>query len=134
MSLFNKLNPDDSQGGAQAKLTAKQFLSKDPKVKGYTTPDAFLTYGKSLRPSEVEQLEQGFSFIKDKVKIIGSLTTRPDRSHRSYAHPTFLHGNAQQGCKIILEAGMKEFLQDYIKGNVAIGFTLEELIEEAMND
>jgi hypothetical protein len=133
MSIYNKLH-QDSGGKANRGLTAKQFLSKEPNVKGYSNPTLFLEYLKSLRPPELEQTEQFFDFCKRGVRIIGSVVTRTDRSNRSYQHPAFLDGNTQTGCKVILEAGMKEFLQDYRSGKVSINFTLDELVEDAMND
>jgi hypothetical protein len=132
--IYDKLHEGSGTGsGSNLKLTAGQFLGKEPNVMGYTTPASFLVYAKSLRPQEVEQLEQAFNHFKDGSRIIGSLVTRTDRSKRVYQHPAFLKGNSQPGCKIILESGMKEFLTDYMAGNVAISFTLEELIEEALN-
>ncbi len=133
MKIYNKLHQETGGKGPQG-LTARQFLNKEPNVKGYSHPTLFLEHLKSLRPPELEQQEQLFDFCKNGVRIIGSAITRLDRSNRSYQHPTFLTGNTQTGCKVILEAGMKEFLLDYRAGKVTINFTLEELVEEAMND
>lgn len=130
--LFMSLHDDDEpKSGYKQVLTASQFLGKDRNVKGVTTPEAFLTYGKSLREEEIDQLNQFFGFVKGQVRVIGSLVTRRDKGNRPYQYAGFLMGNATIGTKIITEAGMGEFLQDYIAGKVTINFTLEELIAEA---
>lgn len=133
MGLFDILHGDSAPGRENRKtLTASQFLGKDPKVKGYSTSDEFLSYGRGLRPSELEQLEQAFNFFKSGLRVVGSLVTRYDRSNRAYQHPSFLQGRSNVGTKIILEGGMNEFLQDYMSGEFSINFTLQELIQEAM--
>lgn len=131
--LFSRLHEGEQPKGPSRIMTASQFLGKDPNVKGVSTPEAFLAYGRSLREAEIDQLEQFFGFVKDGVRVIGSIVTRRDKGNRSYQHPNFLMGNATIGTKLILECGMREFLLDYIAGNVSISFTLEELIAEAMN-
>lgn len=131
--LFLKLNGEGSKEVASHVITVSQWLNKDPKVKGYSDPETVILYAKSLRAQEIEQLEQFFNYVRNGVRIIGSLVTRKDRSNRSYQHPTFLNGRSSTGTKVILEAGMKDFLNDYMEGKVSINFTLEELVEEALN-
>ena len=131
--IFLKLKSVNPKSGSTLELTVKQWLNRDPEVKGYSTAEAFIPYAESLRESEVEQLDQCFTNFKNGLRIVGNLVTRLDKANRPYQHPGFLQGNATIGCKVILEAGMKEFLQDYIAGKVSIKFTLEELIEEALN-
>lgn len=134
MLLYSKLHGGSKVSGrGRTQVTAKSFLGKE-EGPNYSNCEKFLTYGKSLREHEVEQLDQFFGFVKEGVQIIGSLITRQDKSNRMYHHPEFNLMNSKQGVKIILEAGMAEFIKDYQKGKIYIDFTLEELIEEAMND
>ncbi len=134
MSLFNKLHGgSEGSGRGRTQVTAKSFLGKE-EGPNYSTSDNFLKYAKSLREHEVEQLDQFFGFVKDEVQIIGSLITRQDKGNRKYQHPEFNLMNSKQGVKIIMEAGMANFIKDYQKGKIYIDFTLEELVEEALND
>lgn len=135
MAIYNKLH-GGAQGSTNAParvFSAAQFLGKDPEAKGYTNPTSFLAYAESLRPIEADQLETVFGFFKENVRIVGAMPKRYDRAKRQYVHPEFLLGNARQGCKIILEAGMYQFLTDYMNGLVGIDFTADELIDEALS-
>lgn len=134
MSIFYKLHGGSKGSGrGRTLVTVKSFLGKE-EGPSYSNSEKFLNYGKSLREHEIEQLEQFFGFVKEEVQIIGSLITRQDKGNRKYQHPEFNLMNSKQGVKIIVEAGMADFIKDYQKGKIYIDFTLEELIEEAMND
>lgn len=120
--------------GNRPTLTAKQFLGKEEGQSYFKQSGEFVTFAKTLRPREVEQLDQLFVSMKEGLQIVGSLETRKDKGGRDYAFVNTRRANATTGSKFILEGGMVPFLKDYMDGKFIIGFTLEELIEEAMNN
>ena len=134
MNLYSKLH-GGSQGSNlnQNLVTAKAYLGKET-GSNYSTPEKFVSYAKSLREHEVEQLQQFFDFVKNGKRIVGTLIGRKDRAGRPYLHPSFHMANSSQGVKVIIEGGLGAFIKDYQEGKVTIDFTLEELVEEALNN
>ena len=115
------------------KITAKQFLNKDSVVTGYSTPGEYLTYLQSLRNEEVDDLTKFFDAVKEGLRLSNVTRTRKDRGGRVYLFPIPVQPKSGSGLKIILEAGMTRFIEDYINGKITIEFGLEELAEEALN-
>ncbi len=133
--VFLKLNGTDEVprgGGNTIVITAKQFLGIEGNKK-YCDPEKLVQYAKSLRESEVDQLDQTIVCMQAGIRTIGTTITRVDKGGRNYAYLNFAKINATVGLKVILEAGMKELIGDYQDGKIAVGFTREELVEEAMN-
>jgi len=133
--VFLKLNGSSTaprSSGSTVVITAKQFLGKEGD-KPYCSPEKLVDYAKSLREPEVEQLDQTVVCMNAGLRTIGTVTTRRDKGGRMYSYLNFVKINATVGLKVILEAGMKELIADYQDGKIIIGFTLEELVEEAMN-
>lgn len=131
--LYNRINQRPQGSADEAKVTAKQFLGKDENVQGYTNPEEYMAYLKSLRPGDVEHLSRFFGHAFNQVRLENHLQVRNDRGARAYRFPKFLLANATDGTKVILGAGMDQFLDDYANGLVRIDFTLEELVEELLN-
>jgi hypothetical protein len=134
--IFLKLNGTTSVpkvSGSTRLVTAKGFLGKDGST-GYFKPDELLDYARSLREPEIEQADQTFQCVNAGLRTTGSFVTRVDKGGRQYTYLTFNKINASVGLKVILEGGMKQFINDYQDGKISIDFTLEQLVEEAMND
>lgn len=119
--------------GGRPTLTAKQFLGKEGSHVYYDAT-SFLTYAKSLRPNELTDLSQVMTFMNEGLRFTGSLAPRQDKGGRRYVWCSANRTNSTTGAKLILEKGTTKFLEDYVNGKFVVGFTLEELIEEAMND
>lgn len=135
-NVFKRLhgaNAKSTKSGSSTVLTAKQFLGKEGD-KSYSNPDAFVKFAENLREPEVEQLDGAFECMQNGDRTIGSIVTRFDKADRPYTFVNFLKSNATIGFKYILDGNMKQFLKDYMDGQFKVGFTLEELVEEAMND
>jgi hypothetical protein len=133
--IFLKLNGTSivpTGSGSTVVITAKHFLGKEG-GKTYCSPAKLVDYAKSLREPEIEQLDQAIVCMNAGLRTIGTVTTRRDKGGRMYSYLNFVKINATVGLKIILEAGMKDLIADYQDGKIVIGFTLEELVEEAMN-
>ena len=113
-------------------LSVKECLGLEGE-QSYFEPNDLVTYAQSLREVEIEQLEQGFDCMQKGLRNIGSIVTRTDKGGRSYAYINFVKLNATVGIKFILESGMKKFILDYQDGKFRPGFSLEELVEEAIN-
>jgi hypothetical protein len=134
--VFLKLNgrvESPRAGGNTAVITAKMFLGKEGNTK-YCDSEQLVKYASSLREPEVDQLDQTIDCMKAGIRTIGTTSRRVDKGGRSYAYLNFAKINATVGLKVILEAGMQQLIADYQDGKIVIGFTLEELVEEAMND
>ncbi|SFS98538.1 hypothetical protein SAMN04487890_107282 [Mucilaginibacter polytrichastri] len=126
-------NAKSTKGGSSIVLTAKQFLGKEGD-KPYSNPDEFVKFAERLREPEIEQLDGVFECMQNGDRTIGSIVTRLDKADRPYTFVNFLKSNATVGFKYILEGNMKQFLKDYMDGQFKVGFTLDQLVEEAMND
>ena len=123
---------EEALNGNRPKLSAQQFLGKNSGTNYFTT-DAFLSYAQSLREQEVEQLERVFEAMQGGLRVVGSIVPRTDKGKRQYIFVTFVRPNAGVGYKFILEGGMSKLLQDYMDGKFVLGFTLSELVDEAMS-
>ena len=133
MSLFNKLH-GGSQGPSRAGklVTTKMFLGKEG-YNPYMAPEEVVSYAKSLRPHELEQMEEYFHCLKRGLRQTGPVITRIDKGNRPYQHPLFHDTSSTPTMKVIIEGGMKAFVADCRSGAIHINFTFDELIEEALN-
>lgn len=128
-SLLSELIGKD----ARPTLTAKQFLGKEPGT-AYFKPQELVTFAKSLRPREIADLQTVLTGFTDGSRVGGTVAARSDKGGRQYAFITINRANANTGGKYILEGGMVPFLNDYMNGKFIINFTLEQLVEEALNE
>jgi len=111
-------------------LTAEKFFGKNGHG-AYFTGEQFLSYGKSLREKEVQDLKTAISLMKEGHIMGGNFVKRPDRAGRVYIHPDFYKSKARVGVKLILEHGLEGFISDYQNGYIAVDFTLDDLVVEA---
>lgn len=133
MSIYDKIH-GQSQGDGSLNLTAKQFLGKDPNVKGvFNDSKSFLKYVSGLRRVEVDYLDQLFNHMQEGHRMTGALTTRVDKGNNPYQFPNFQRAKGTSGVKVVITPEMSHLLKSYIDGKIAINFTLEELYEEANN-
>jgi hypothetical protein len=133
MSIFNMLH-DGAEGSDRDEnvnsMSTKQFLGIEP-GRSYSTPPIWLKYGRSLRPNEVKQLDALIRCQKEGLRVSRYSVEQEDRGGRPYTWVEFAKAKGNVSAKLILEAGMAEFFNDYLDGKVTIDFTLAELIEEA---
>lgn len=127
--VHDRSNGADQQGDARA-ITTKQFLNVVGS-EGYTTPAELISYCKSLRISELKQLEQLFNCLKSNDRIANYTVATPDKGGRDYTFINIAKTRGTMGLKLIMESGIDDFFIDYVNGEVAINFTLEELVAEA---
>lgn len=113
-------------------ITVTQFLGLEPGT-AYCTPEKIIKYGKSLRDEEAQQFDQLFQNFKAGNRMTGALIKRTDRGNRSYVMVNFLQLKGNVGLKVIVEDQILQLITDYREGKIAINFTLEELIEAALN-
>jgi hypothetical protein len=123
---------EEALNGGRPVITVKQFLGKEEGT-SYFTPQSFVEYAKSLRPSEVADLEQVLIFMQEGLRIGGKLKMQTDRGKRKYVFLEATRANSSTGAKLIIEAETRQLLQDYVNAKFVINFTLDELVEEAMN-
>lgn len=116
--------------GHDNKMTARQFLGKEEGCKGFTTVALYGSYLKSLRPTELADMTVFWRYIKEGSRIDEFVQQRKDRGGRTYIYPSFLQAKGNPKMKVILEAGMDQFIIAYSLGLVLIDFTLEDLIKE----
>jgi len=115
------------------KITAKQFLGRVDDFKGYTNGDEFTAYLDSLRDPEFDDLAEFFGCVAQGLKLSNVSRVRRDRAQREYIYPVPIQPKSGSGLKVILEAGMLRFVEDYVKGEVEIDFSFDELSTEAYN-
>ena len=130
--LYEHLHGATSKDGRPI-LTARQLLGKEEGIAYFNSANA-LIYIRSLRPAELSDFGQVLSFMREGLRIVGNLSPRKDRGKRMYIYPNAQSENATVGAKYILEGGSIPFFKDYCDRKFVINFTLEELVEEAMND
>ncbi|SIS02792.1 hypothetical protein SAMN05421821_11967 [Mucilaginibacter lappiensis] len=114
----------------QGTVSAKQYLGLET-GKSYSTPKVFLAYCLSLREIELKDLEVIIRCMNERLRINRFTPERPDKIGKLYSYLNFTRAYANETGKLILEAGMKELLDDYINGKAIVTFTLTELIDES---
>ncbi|MGN6177839.1 MAG: hypothetical protein ACTHNW_01585 [Mucilaginibacter sp.] len=122
----------EALNGGRPTLTARQFLGKEEGI-SYFKPPELIAFAKTLRPNEISALETIFEGMADGCRVGGTIASKKDKGGRRYAFVTMDRANANSGGKYILEGGMVQLLKDYMNAKFVIGFTLEELVEEALN-
>ncbi len=133
MSFYSKLHSGAANSGNNpGVLTAKEALGKEGS-RQYFQPNNLITHLRSLRLPDCNFLEGIVNEMLQNQKIDDTGTERSDKGNRPYRFYQTRKNNGQKGYKVILEAGMKNFIEDYIAGKFTINFTLEELHEEALN-
>ncbi len=125
-------------GGTQGadhnlKLSVRECLGFEGK-RQYFAPIELITYLRSLREIEIDQLEEGLKYMNEGIRLTGTISKRKDKGNRYYGYLNFVKAKATVGIKIIMEAGMERFIAEYIAGNFIPDFTLEELADAALNN
>lgn len=110
-------------------LTASMFFGDG--WSPYFTPDEWIDYGKRLRVGEVDDLRKLLSLMKAGFLMEGNSRTRTDKGKRNYLYDHFIQSKARPGIKIVLEGGIKQFIEHYQEGKITIDFSLDELAAEA---
>jgi hypothetical protein len=114
-------------------ITSRSFFGKDGEV-AYTTPREFLAFGESLRQKEAHDWAKILLCMQQGMRMDGNPSTGVDVAMRPYTYHRFFKSKAVMGFKLISGAGMQQLIADYQDGTIAIGFSLEDLIEEARRD
>ncbi|ADY51135.1 hypothetical protein Pedsa_0556 [Pseudopedobacter saltans DSM 12145] len=137
MSLKNRLKARRESGKKEAvstEITAAQFLGLEEGKTGYSNLLEYSKYLESLRDTEADELEEFFEKIKEGHRMANSTVRRVDKSGRPYIYCSFILPNANPGYKVIVEAGMLEFIKHYQLGKIKINFTISELAEIVFNE
>jgi len=114
-------------------ITAKSFFGKDGET-AYASPEDFLSFGESLRAKEAQDWAKLIACLQKGMRMDGNPSTGVDVAQRPYTYHRFYKAKAVIGFKMINGAGMPQLITDYQDGNIAIDFTLEDLIQEARRD
>ena len=112
------------------KIIACHFFDNDQKT-GYSTREEFLEYGATLTPSDEEHLRNGIKYLKEGLKTDGGSDIRRDVTGRQYIYYRFFKPRSTPGAKIILTPSIVRLFSDYQNGLITVGFTLDDLINEA---
>jgi hypothetical protein len=111
-------------------ITAKAFFGRDGETP-YDTPIKFLTFGEGLRPKEAIDWQKLLNCMGEGMRMDGNPATGTDAGKRDYVFHRFYKAKAVLGFKMVNGGGMPQLISDYQNGLISIGFTLEDLIEEA---
>ena len=117
-------------GSTATLLTARMFFGRDGETP-YETSSNFLAFGESLRPKEASDWQKLLQCMSEGMRMDGNPATGVDVGKRPYVFHRAYKAKAVLGFKMINGGGMPKLVEDYQSGLVSIGFTLNELIEEA---
>lgn len=122
--------PHVAEGNSSTLLTPRMFFGRDGETP-YETPNKFLVFGESLRPKEAQDWGKLIQCMADGMRMDGNPATGVDVGNRPYTFHRAYKAKAVLGFKMVSGGGMPKLVSDYQSGLVTIGFTLEDLIEEA---
>jgi len=131
MSILEKLKKTATSKVAE--LSTSQFYT-DCSVNGFASKKETSEYLSNLDTRELEELEQLFAYLKDGKRIDFVPIARNDRNGNPYVWINIQLRKGNLGLKVLLFADLLRFLKEYQDGAFAIGFTLEDLYEEAERD
>jgi len=131
MSILDKLKKTATSKVAE--LSTSQFYT-DSNVNGFASKKETSEYLSNLDTRELEELEQLFAYLKDGKRIDFVPIARNDRNGNPYVWINIQLRKGNLGLKVLLFADLLRFLKEYQDGAFAIGFTLEDLYEEAERD
>jgi hypothetical protein len=115
---------------AQKVLTAKQFLGK---VGGtaYITPQLLFTFNDNAREEDVDYFANVIDLGRQ-YKMTGCRKSKnPDKGGNHYMWPVFNRNGNVDGGKVLDIGNLFQFVKDLYDRKFIIGFTYDELIEEA---
>ncbi|WP_461450124.1 hypothetical protein [Mucilaginibacter sp.] len=121
---------DVSHSSTATLLTAQMFFGRNGETP-YEVPEKFLSFGESLRPKEANDWQKLVLCLKNNMKMDGNPATGVDAGNRPYTFHRVYKSRATLGFKMINGGGMPQLIEDYQEGKILIGFTLDDLIEEA---
>ena len=111
-------------------LTAQMYFGRNGETP-YEEPSKFLSFGESLRIKEAQDWQKLLVCMKNNMRMEGNPATGVDAGNRPYTFHRFFKAKATLGFKMVNGGGMPQLVEDYQEGKILIGFTLDDLIEEA---
>lgn len=123
---------ENSRNEKQTSLKANDFFSENNPV-GYMTRTEFVSYIKSFVRREPRDFIGVIDQMRNGGKFDANFSTGRDRARRDYGFLKFLVTNGYKGYKVILNDGMKRFINDYAEGIISIDFTALELEKAAIS-
>jgi len=118
-----------SNAGAQSVLTAKQFLGKEGNTP-YLTPQQLLTLNDYGRQADIISFVHVLELSKQ-YQMIACSAPKPDRGGNEYVWPTFNRNGNSDGGKVLNIGNLFQFITDLYDRKFTVGFTYDDLIDEA---
>lgn len=116
--------------GVQKLLTAKLFLGKEGGTP-YLTPQQLLTFNDNAREEDVDYFANVVELSRQ-FQMTGCRRSKtPDRGGNYYLWPIFNRNGNVDGGKVLNIGNLFQFIQDLYDRKFTVGFTYDELIDEA---
>ncbi|MES2447910.1 MAG: hypothetical protein V4546_12060 [Bacteroidota bacterium] len=128
-SIFN--TGGNSQNTSTISLTAENFFIEN-NPDGYMAKSELVALGRSLTRREPKDFIGFFEQLRRGGKFDANFTIQKDRGGKEYGYPRFFMARGVKGYKVILNEGMKRFIDDYVEGVISVEFTAMDLEKIAL--
>lgn len=105
-------------------LTAKRFIEM------YLSIELIIKFNDEARESDVEHFAHVLE-LGQRFRMVGCSRIQKDRSGNEYIYPAFSRNGNNDGGKVLNIGNLFLFVNDLYDRKFVIGFTYDELIEEA---
>ncbi|WP_345954758.1 hypothetical protein [Mucilaginibacter sp. PAMB04168] len=130
MNKWQQRRAQLSNDGAQRVLTAKQFLGKEGAI-AYLTPQQLFSFNDHAREEDVDHFANVIELGKQ-FRMTGCQKPKaPDKGGNKYVWPVFNRNGNVDGGKVLNIGNLYQFINDLYDRKFTIGFTYDDLIEEA---
>jgi len=130
MTKWRERRAGGSQNDGGKVLTAAMVLGKDGS-NPYIIPQQLLSFVDHGRAEDVEHLSNVIDMSKQ-FRITACRTSKtPDKGGSYYKYVVFNRNGNEDGGKVLNIGNLFQLVDDLYNRKIVIGFTLDELIEEA---
>lgn len=130
MTKWKERRAQNSNQGAHRVLTAKEFLGKEGTV-AYLTPQQLFTFNDNSREEDVDYFADVIELSKQYKMVDCKKPKTPDKGGNNYVWPIFNRNGNSAGGKVLNIGNLYQFVNDLYDRKFTIGFTYDDLIEEA---
>jgi hypothetical protein len=116
-------------GGSQKVLTARMFLGKDGH-EAYLFAEQLFDFTDNARVEDIESFAHVLELGKQ-FRMIGCSKPKTDKGGNLYIYPAFSRNGNNDGGKVLNIGKLFQFVNDLYDRKFIIGFTYDDLIEEA---
>lgn len=119
--------------GRSLKLTTENFFKED-NPNGYLSKEGLMTHVEGFEENEPQQFMDAFEQMRQGKRLKYNPTIQTHQKNGAkYLWLEFQYPRGTRGFKVVINDDLLRLIEDYVMGKVSIHFTIEDLVDVALN-